>query len=103
MHAVFQSGGKQYRVAPGDSVMVEKVPGNAGDSVTFDRIILTSDGEQVSIGKPYLDNAKVEGRITRQGKARKVIAFKFKRRKGFRKKIGHRQQFTQVKIENIQV
>ncbi|PKN30498.1 MAG: 50S ribosomal protein L21 [Deltaproteobacteria bacterium HGW-Deltaproteobacteria-21] len=103
MHAVFQSGGKQYRVAPGDSVMVEKVPGNAGDFVTFDRIILTSDGEQVSIGKPYLDNAKVEGRITRQGKARKVIAFKFKRRKGFRKKIGHRQQFTQVKIENIQV
>ena len=103
MHAVFQSGGKQYRVAPGDSVMVEKVPGNAGDSVTFDRIILTSDGEQVSVGKPYLDNAKVEGRITRQGKARKVIAFKFKRRKGFRKKIGHRQQFTQVKIENIQV
>jgi len=103
MHAVFQSGGKQYRVAPGDSVMVEKVPGNAGDSVTFDRIILTSDGEQVSIGKPYLDNAKVEGRITRQGKARKVIAFKFKRRKGFRKKIGHRQQFTQIKIENIQV
>ncbi|PKN64442.1 MAG: 50S ribosomal protein L21 [Deltaproteobacteria bacterium HGW-Deltaproteobacteria-15] len=103
MHAVFQSGGKQYRVAPGDSVMVEKVPGNAGDSVIFDRIILTSDGEQVSIGKPYLDNAKVEGRITRQGKARKVIAFKFKRRKGFRKKIGHRQQFTQVKIENIQV
>lgn len=103
MHAVFQSGGKQYRVAPGDSVMVEKVPGNAGDSVTFDRIILTSDGEQVSIGKPYLDNAKVEGRITRQGKAKKVIAFKFKRRKGHRKKIGHRQQFTQVKIENIQV
>lgn len=103
MHAVFQSGGKQYRVAPGDSVLVEKVPGNAGDSVTFDKIILTSDGEQVSIGKPYLDNAKVEGRITRQGKARKVIAFKFKRRKGFRKKIGHRQQFTQVKIENINV
>lgn len=101
MHAVFQSGGKQYRVAPGDSVLVEKVPGNAGDSVTFDKIILTSDGEQVSIGKPYLDNAKVEGRITRQGKAKKVIAFKFKRRKGFRKKIGHRQQLTQVKIENI--
>jgi len=103
MHAVFQSGGKQYRVAPGDSVMVEKVTGNAGDSVTFDRVILTSDGEQVNIGRPYLDNARVEGRITRQGKARKVIAFKFKRRKGFRKKIGHRQQFTQVKIENIQI
>lgn len=103
MHAVFQSGGKQYRVAPGDTVMVEKVPGNPGDAVTFDKIILTSEGEQVSIGRPYLDNAKVEGRITRQGKAKKVIAFKFRRRKGYRKKIGHRQQFTQVKIENINV
>jgi large subunit ribosomal protein L21 len=101
MHAVIQTGGKQYRVAPGESVLVEKLPGNPGDIVTFDRIILTSEGDQVSIGKPYLENAKVEGRITRQGKARKVIAFKFKRRKGYRKKIGHRQQFTQVKIENV--
>jgi large subunit ribosomal protein L21 len=103
MHAVFQSGGKQYRVAPGDSVLVEKVPGNPGDSVTFEKIILTSDGDQVNIGKPYVDNAKIEGRIIRQGKARKVIAFKFRRRKGYRKKIGHRQQFTQLKIENIHV
>ena len=71
--------------------------------ITFDKIILTSDGEQVSIGKPYLDNARVTGRIVRQGKAKKVIAFKFRRRKGYRKKIGHRQQFTQVKIENINV
>jgi large subunit ribosomal protein L21 len=103
MHAVFQTGGKQYRVAPGDSVVIEKVPGNQGDSVTFDKIILTSDGEQVSVGKPYLENARVTGRIMRQGKAKKVIAFKFRRRKGYRKKIGHRQQFTQVQIENINV
>ena len=103
MHAVFQTGGKQYRVAPGDSVLIEKVPGNQGDSVTFDKIILTSDGEQVSVGKPYLENARVTGRIMRQGKAKKVIAFKFRRRKGYRKKIGHRQQFTQVQIENINV
>ena len=103
MHAVFQTGGKQYRVAPGESVLIEKVPGNQGDSVTFDKIIMTSDGEQVSVGRPYLENARVTGRIMRQGKARKVIAFKFRRRKGYRKKIGHRQQFTQVQIENINV
>ena len=103
MHAVFQTGGKQYRVAPGDSVLIEKVPGNQGDSVTFDKIIMTSDGEQVSVGRPYLESARVTGRIVRQGKARKVIAFKFRRRKGYRKKIGHRQQFTQVQIENINV
>lgn len=101
MHAVFQTGGKQYRVAAGESIAIEKVPGNAGDSITFDKIIMTSDGEQVSVGKPFLENASVTGRILRQGKARKVIAFKFRRRKGYRKKIGHRQQFTQVKIENI--
>ena len=82
---------------------MKKSPEIAGDSVTFDKIIMTSDGEQVSVGKPYLENARVTGRIMRQGKARKVIAFKFRRRKGYRKKIGHRQQFTQVKIENINV
>ncbi len=101
MQAVFQTGGKQYRVALGESIQIEKIPGNAGDSVTFDKIIMTSDGEQATIGKPYLDNARIEGRIIRQGKFRKVIAFKFRRRKGYRKKIGHRQAFTQVKIENI--
>ena len=59
MQAVFQTGGKQYRVAPGESIQIEKIPGNAGDSVTFDKIIMTSDGEQATIGKPYLDNARI--------------------------------------------
>ncbi len=103
MHAVLQAGGKQYRVAPGESIQIEKIPGNAGDSVSFDKVIMTSDGEQASIGKPYVENARIEGRIVRQGKYRKVIAFKFRRRKGHRKKIGHRQAFTEVKIEKIDV
>ncbi|MBN1104855.1 MAG: 50S ribosomal protein L21 [Deltaproteobacteria bacterium] len=102
MHAVFKTGGKQYRVAPGDEVKVEKIPGNEGDSVAFDNVLMTSEGEQVSVGKPYIENVKVTGKITRQAKSRKVVVFKFKRRKGYRKKTGHRQTFTQVRIEGIQ-
>lgn len=103
MHAVFQTGGKQYRVTPGDSIQIEKVPGSSGDSITFDKVIMTSEGEQANVGKPYLESARITGRIIRQGKFRKVIAFKFKRRKDYRKKIGHRQAFTEIKIENINV
>ena len=103
MHAVFKTGGKQYRVAPGDDVKVEKLPGAVGDTISFDTVLMTSEGDQASLGKPYLENTRVEGRITRQGKDRKVLAFKFKRRKGHRKTIGHRQSYTQVKIEGISV
>jgi large subunit ribosomal protein L21 len=102
MHAVFKIGGKQYRVAPGDEVKVEKLPGKEGDSVAFDNVLMTSDVEQVSVGKPYLENVKVMGKITRQGKHGKVVVFKFRRRKGYRKKTGHRQAFTHVKIEGIE-
>lgn len=101
MYAVIKTGGKQYRVAPGDEVRLEKIPGAEGDAVTFDHVIMTSDGEKVSVGKPLLDNVKVLGRITRQGKNRKLVVFKFRRRKGYRKKTGHRQAFTQVRIEEI--
>ena len=103
MYAVIKAGGKQYRVNPGDEVKVEKLKGDVGDSVTFDQVLLTSDGETVRAGKPFLEDAKVTGRITRQGKHRKILVFKYKRRKGYRKKVGHRQQFTQVKIEDIAV
>ena len=102
MYAVIKTGGKQYRVNPGDEVKFEKLEGNVGDSVTFDKVLLTSDGEDVKIGKPYLGNSKVIGRITRQGKNRKIVVFKYKRRKGYRKKLGHRQYFTFVRIEGIE-
>jgi large subunit ribosomal protein L21 len=69
--------------------------------VSFDNVLVTSDGEQVSVGKPYLENVKVMGKITRQAKNRKVVVFKFRRRKGYRRKTGHRQAFTQVRIEKI--
>ena len=102
MYAVIQTGGKQYRVAPGDIVKVEKLSGNVGDSIAFDKVLLTSDGENVSLGNPYLPEARVLGQIARHGKNRKIIVFKYKRRKGYRKKHGHRQEFSLIRIENIE-
>ena len=101
MYAVIKTGGKQYRVAQGDEVKLEKLTGEVGDEVMFDQVLLTSDGEKVQLGRPYIENSKVVGRITRQGKNRKIVVFKYKRRKGYRKKRGHRQQFTLVRIEDI--
>ncbi len=103
MYAVIKSGGKQYRVNPGDEVKVEKIQGEVGDPVTFEQVLLTSDGENLKVGQPFLDGSKVTGRITRHGKKRKVIVFKYKRRKGYRKKMGQRQHFTQVRVENIEL
>ena len=101
MYAVIKTGGKQYRAAPGEEVKIEKLPGEVGDTVTFDRVLLTFDGENVNVGKPYLENTKVVGCITRHGKNRKIVIFKYKKRKGYRRKQGHRQEFTQVRIEEI--
>jgi large subunit ribosomal protein L21 len=101
MYAVIQTGGKQYRVAQGDDLILEKLPGQVGDPVVFDRVLMTSDGENVQVGKPYLENTKVMGRLKRQDKSKKVVVFKFKRRKGFRRTKGHRQPFSLVRIESI--
>jgi len=101
MYAVIRTGGRQYRVNPGDEVKVEKLQGQVGDAIVFDQVLVASDGETVKIGKPFLEDTKVSGRITRQGRNRKILVFKYKRRKGYRKKVGHRQHFTQVKIEDI--
>ncbi len=102
MYAVIQSGGKQYRVSPGEMVKIEKLTGKAGDPVVFDKVLMTSDGEKVTLGSPYLSEARVTGRITRHGKNRKIVVFKYKRRKGYRKKQGHRQDFTLVKVEDVE-
>jgi len=101
MYAVIRTGGKQYRVSQGEEVKVERLNGEVGDTVTFEEVLVTSDGENTQIGQPVVENAKVVGRIVRQGKERKVLVIKYKRRKGYRRKKGHRQMFTQVKIEDI--
>jgi large subunit ribosomal protein L21 len=102
MYAVIKTGGKQHRVAPGDQVKFEKLPGEAGETVTFEEVLLTSDGEKVQLGHPYLESSKVVGQILRQGKDKKVVVFKYKRRKGYRRKRGHRQYFTLVRIDSIE-
>jgi large subunit ribosomal protein L21 len=101
MYAVVTSGGKQYKVEEGDILRVEKIPGQVGAAITFDQVLMVSDGENINIGQPVLGDASVEGHIVEQGKANKIIVFKFKRRKRYRRKQGHRQQYTAVKIESI--
>jgi large subunit ribosomal protein L21 len=102
MYAIVDSGGKQYKVQEGEILRVEKLAGEVGNQVSFDKILMFSDGENVNIGTPILDDVAVNGHIVEQGKAKKIIVFKYKRRKRYRRKRGHRQQFTAVKIDNIQ-
>jgi large subunit ribosomal protein L21 len=101
MYAVVATGGKQYKVREGETLRVEKIPGDVGSAVAFDKVLMYSDGETVSVGQPVLENVAVTGHIIEQGKAKKIIVFKYKRRKRYRRKQGHRQQFTAVKIESI--
>jgi large subunit ribosomal protein L21 len=101
MYAVVTTGGKQYKVEEGETLKVEKIPGDVGSSVKFERVLMISDGDSVSIGQPVLDDAWVEGHIVEQGKSKKIIVFKYKRRKRYRRKHGHRQQYTAIKIDSI--
>ena len=101
MYAVVNSGGKQYKVQQGQVLRVEKIPGDVGSPVTFERVLMFSDGENVSIGQPALEDVAVEGHIVEQGKAKKIIVFKYKKRKRYRRKKGHRQEFTAVLIDGI--
>jgi large subunit ribosomal protein L21 len=101
MYAVVSSGGKQYKVQKGEILRVEKISGDIGVPVSFDKVLMFSDGENVNIGQPVLENVSVNGHIVEQDKAKKIIVFKYKRRKRYRRKQGHRQQYTAVKIDNI--
>jgi large subunit ribosomal protein L21 len=101
MYAVIAAGGKQYKVEEGDVLRIEKVNGNVGDTVTFDKVLLLADGDALTIGQPMVANASVNARIVEQDKAKKIIVFKYKRRKGYRRTHGHRQPYTAVKIGGI--
>lgn len=101
MFAVFESGGKQHRVQEGDLVRLEKLAGEAGASITFDRVMLVGEGEDVTIGTPIVDGGKVEAEVVAQGRHKKIDVIKFKRRKNYHRKLGHRQSFTEVRITGI--
>ncbi len=103
MYAIVETGGKQYRVSEGTRVKVERVSGDADDQVALGQVLVVNDGENTLVGSPYVEGATVTGRIIAQGKARKVIVFKYKRRKDSKKKKGHRQAYTELVIEKIQM
>ncbi len=103
MHAVIRSGGKQYRVAPGAVVTVERLAGEAGEAVTFGEVLMVSDGGRSLVGAPLLENVSVTGTVAEQLRSPRVIVFKKKRRKHHRKRRGHRQQLTVVRINDISV
>jgi len=100
-YAVIQTGGKQYRVAEGDVIEVEKLDVEAGKDAKFEEVLLVSNGSKLSIGAPLVSGAAVTAEVVEQAKADKVIAFKFKRRKGYHRTVGHRRQITKLKIKSI--
>ena len=103
MYAVFRSGGKQFRAEPGVRLQVPLLDAEPGDTVTFDDVLVASSGDDVQVGAPGVEGATVQAEVIRHGKTKKIIVFKRKRRKGYRRKQGHRQGFTEVRIGDIQV
>lgn len=100
-YAIIRTGGKQYRAEAGKTIRIPSLPGDAGAKVTFSDVVLGSDGEKTHVGVPMLSGAKVTGEIVKQGLDKKIVVFKMKRRKNYAKKQGHRQGFTEVRINDI--
>jgi ribosomal protein L21 len=101
MYAIIETGGKQYKVAEGDIITVEKLGVEADSKYTFDKVLAVSNGDSITVGSPVVAGASVEATVIGDGKAKKVIVYKYKPKKGFHKKNGHRQPFTKLKIEKI--
>ena len=101
MYAIVRTGGKQYQVAPGERLRVEKLDGEIGDNVELNDVLLVADGSEIKVGQPAVEGARVTARIVEQDKAKKVLVFKKKRRKGYRLKKGHRQPYTALEIKEI--
>ena len=102
MYAIIITGGKQYRVAEGDTLRIEKLPAEVGSQVDFDKVLMIVQDQEITVGTPHLANVKVSGEVLAQDRLDKVTIIKFRRRKHYRKQMGHRQYFTQVKITKIQ-
>jgi large subunit ribosomal protein L21 len=103
MYAVVNTGGKQYKVQKGETLRIEKIPGEVGSQVTFDKVLMVADGENVRLGQPLLEKAAVMASIVEQDKAKKILVFKYKRRKRYRRKQGHRQPYTAIRIDGIDI
>ena len=100
-HAIIETGGKQYRVAEGDVIFVEKLTAEEGEAVTFDKVLAVIDEEASTFGAPYVEGASVAGKVLKQGKSKKIRVFKMKPKKGYRNTKGHRQPYTKVEIGAI--
>lgn len=101
MYAVVETGGKQYKVSEGDVLSVERLPVSEGEKVVLDKVLLYSDNNETKVGSPYIEGAQVEADVIENGKGKKIIIFKFKSKKNYRKKQGHRQPYTMLKITSI--
>ena len=103
MYAIIETGGKQYKVSEGDTLFIEKLPVEAGDTVKFDKVLAILDGENTKFGAPAVEGASVEATIVKNGKGKKIRIFKYNAKKGYRKRQGHRQPYTKVEIGKISV
>jgi large subunit ribosomal protein L21 len=101
MYAILETGGKQYRVAEGDTIKVELLPQEIGDKISLDRVLMINKDADVTIGKPTVAGAKVEATVLSQGRGKKLLIFKMRRRKHYKKSMGHRQYYTELRIDNI--
>ena len=101
MYAIIEACGKQYKVTKGDVVFFEKLDAEEGKKVTFDNVVLVSDDDKVQVGNPYVKGFKVEGKVVSHGKGKKIVVFKYKAKKNYRRKQGHRQPYTKVEITAI--
>ena len=102
MYAIVETGGKQYKVSPGKVIRIEKIDGDRGNTWVFDKVLAISDGESLKVGTPYVQGAAVKGTIVRHAKARKILVFKYRAKTNYRKRYGHRQHFTEVRIESVE-
>ncbi len=101
MHAIIVTGGKQYKVTEGDVLYVEKLPVDAGDTVTFDQVLAVIDGDKATFGQPTVSGASVQANVVKNGKGKKVIVFKYKPKKNYKRKQGHRQPYTKIEITKV--
>ena len=101
MYAIIESCGKQYKVSEGDVIFFEKLDAEEGKTVTFETVVLVSDGEKIEVGTPYVTGVKVEGKVVSHGKGKKILVYKYKAKKNYRRTQGHRQPYTKVEITTI--